>query len=231
MVNQKLRRFLPWCKPAGEPKLAAQNNQDAPTQEQACNPFPVFPPPPPREILQNRDYYANSVRFRKFAAPERETEDKPLFALYRLYEHIVLDNNIGMRNELELFWWKPWPVADIPDPQDQDQDQREPERYAVLSCIPALLVESFNQRIDMGLRREEPHSILSPEEQQRWAATPRIYETLPTWTRHVAPLPRTLCIPHSISDEPQLDGLDDPRASVPFREKNILLWKPHIHFL
>lgn len=154
-------------------------------------------------------------------------EDKPLCALYRIYEHIVLDNNIGMRNELELFWWTRWPTADIPDPGEED----EPERYAVLSCIPALLVESFNQRIDMGLRREEPHSVLSRKEQSQWAATPKKYESVPDWTRTVPVLDEMLYIPHTIPGETQLESLDDPRASRPFKDKNILLWHPHIHFI
>lgn len=154
-------------------------------------------------------------------------EDKPLYALYHIYEHIVLDNNIGMRNELELFWWTRLPVSDIPDPEDQT----DRERYAVLSCIPPLLVESFNQRIDMGLRREEPHSVLSLEEQLQWAATPKNYESVPKWAQTVPALGETLHMPQTIPGEEQLQGLDDLRASQPFKDKNVVLWRPRIHFL
>lgn len=118
-------------------------------------------------------------------------------------------------------------MTDISDPGEQG----EAERYAVLSCIPALLVESFNQRIDLGLRREEPHSVLSLEEQLEWAKTPKQYETVPDWTKAVPPLEETLHLPHAIPDEIQLQGLDDPRVSPPFKDKNILLWRPHIHFV
>ncbi|KAF1988748.1 hypothetical protein K402DRAFT_411293 [Aulographum hederae CBS 113979] len=190
------------------------------------NLYPTFPPPPPRSLILHRDEHLEALRKRSFAAPEGEMEDKPLFVLYRLYEHILLDNNIGMRNEIEAFWWTQIPVADIPDPRDVD----EPQRYVVLSCIPALLVESFNQRIEMGLRREA-HSFMSQEEREAFAATPKVLETVPSWTGEVAPLEETLVVPHHMDGETQLEALDDQRASAPFREKNILLWHPHIHFI
>lgn len=146
--------------------------------------------------------------------------------LYRLYEHILLDNNIGMRNEIEAFWWTKIPVSDIPDPQDE----ADPERYGVLSCIPALLVESFNQRIEMGLRREA-HSFMSQEERDAWATTPKVLQTVPAWSMKVAPLKSMLYIPHYMDGRTQLETLDDKRASPAFKEKNILIWNPHTHFI
>jgi hypothetical protein len=143
-----------------------------------------------------------------------------------LYEHIVLDNNIGMRNEIESFWWKKWPVKDIPDPLDE----HEPERYAVLACIPPLLVESFNKRTELGLRRDA-HSIMSVEERQAFAATPKVLESAPSWTSRVKPLERTLHIPHTIARETQLVSLDDKKQSPAFKAKNIMIWQPHIHFI
>lgn len=75
--------------------------------------------PSPLFLHQRQKSSSNIARsikpVRKYAAPKGKMEDKPLYALYRIYEHIMLDNNIGMRNELELFWWTRWPVADIPD--------------------------------------------------------------------------------------------------------------------
>lgn len=188
--------------------------------------FPIFPPASPRQLINDRDKHLKALRKRRFAGPEGEMEDKPIFVLYRLYEQILLDNNIGMRNEIEAFWWTKIPVSEIPDPQDEN----EPERYAVLSCIPALLVESFNQRIEMGLRREA-HSFMSVEERQAWAATPKVLETVPTWTAGVAPLKEMLYIPHYMDGETQLETLDDKRASSSFKQKNILIWHPHIHFM
>jgi hypothetical protein len=60
----------------------------------------------------------------------------------------------------------------------------------VLACIPGLIAESFNERINLGLRREEPSAILSLEEQLFslfWAFTPKPYEEEPAWTEKVPP--------------------------------------------
>lgn len=51
-----------------------------------------------------------------------------------------------MRNELELFWWTRWPVADNPHRGEKVDRQA----CAVLLRIPSLPVESVNQRIDKG---------------------------------------------------------------------------------
>ena len=205
------------------------SNEDAESvSQEGFGPFayPTFPPPPPSEILSRRDFYLDVIRGRRYGAPSGEMEDKPLYALYRIYEQIILDNNNGIRNELEAFWWKPWPVSDIEDPNDDG----EPERYAVFACIPALLVEAFNGRIDLGLRREG-QPIMNQDERQKLAKTPKAYETVPTWTKDVQPLEQTLHIPHSMQTYAQLESLDDERASAPFKEKNILFWHPHIHFV
>lgn len=153
--------------------------------------FPSWPPPEPRELISRRDFHLNRLRHRRYRAPPGVFTDTPLYALYRLYEWLLLDHTVNLRNELEVFWWARWPVSSIPDPGDQS----DPERYAVLSCIPSLLVESFNERIRMGLRREEPHSILSIEEQLAWAASPQKLETVPEWTRNVPPLESIFHIP------------------------------------
>ncbi|KAF5017584.1 hypothetical protein F66182_10474 [Fusarium sp. NRRL 66182] len=189
--------------------------------------FPHWPPPNPREILSQRDAYRDRMRHRKYRAPKGVFQDSSLYALYRIYEWIMAGHTINMRNELELFWWHQGSVSTIPDPGEQG----DPERYAVLSCIPALLVESFNERQRLGMRREEPHSILSIEEQLHWASTPVVLETEPPWTKDVAPLDTVLNIPHDESYGPQLTSLDDPKASVAFKKKNILMMEPHIHFV
>ncbi|PGH15835.1 hypothetical protein AJ79_02216 [Helicocarpus griseus UAMH5409] len=216
-----------WKKLFRRKKSPSPTPPATPSPTETFDPFRIFPPPTPDELIRNRDAYTEQLIHRKFIAPRGEMEDKPLYALYRLYEYIVLDNNIDMRNELETFWWSRWTVADIPDPGEQG----EPARYAVLSCIPHLLVESFNRRIDMGLRREEPSSILSTEEQMEWAATPKKYESVPEWARRVPPVEAVLKIPHTMDGKTQIEEFEDERASLPFKEKNILLWHPHIHFL
>ena len=105
--------------------------------------------------------------------PRTTKEDNPLFALYRLYKHVVLNDNIGLRNELEYFFYARWPVNSTPDPADC-----YPSRYAVLSAIPALLVESFNERIKLDLpRKADP--IISREELEQYQKEERIWESVP----------------------------------------------------
>ncbi|TLD07824.1 hypothetical protein PgNI_10154 [Pyricularia grisea] len=123
-----------------------------------------------------------------------------------------------MRNELEMFWWARWPVSSIPDPGEDG----DPERYAVLACITALIVESFNERNKLGLRRAEPHSILSLEEQLAWAATPEVRETEPAWTSNARPLSRVLYIPTGDDNGEEITNLEDPKACPAFKKKNIL---------
>ena len=105
--------------------------------------------PPPRHLLANRVVYEIPLLNRGRIEPDGDT---PLAALYRIYEHIVLDQHIEVRNEIEAFWYHAdWAVRDLPDPRDP-----HPERYACLACIPALLCLAFNKRIELGLPRDAP---------------------------------------------------------------------------
>lgn len=153
-------------------------------------------------------------------------EDIPTFALYRIYEYILADDTIGMRNELEYFWWKPWRVCEIPDPEDDSA-----ERYAVLSCIPALLVEAFNERLDLGLRREG-HAIMSYDERLALAkSVSKTLEISPGWTNRVPALESTLEIPRASESGRLPSSFNDHEACQIFRAKNILIHQLHIHFV
>lgn len=209
-------------KPSSTERLKEENAKQEGGEELL---FPSWPPPGPRELISRRDFHLSRLHRQRYRAPEGVFTDTPLYALYRLYEWLLLDHTVNLRNELEVLWWTRWPVSSIPDPGDQD----DPERYAVLSCIPALVVESFNERNRIGLRREEPHSILSIEEQLAWAASPVKLETVPEWTRNVPPLKSVLHIPLGEAGTPPLIGMDEPDPA--FKEKNILMPKPHIHFI
>ena len=136
---------------------------------------------------------------------------------------MVLNDNIGLRNEIEYFWYAKWPVASIPDPKESSAS-----RYAVLSAIPALLVESFNKRIELGLPRKAD-AIISREELEQYQKEDKIFESVPVWTNQVARLEETLVIPHD-NDE-ILKSFEDERASAQLAAKNILHWQPHIHFV
>jgi hypothetical protein len=77
------------------------------------------------------------------------TEETPLACLYRMYQDVVLDDNIGLRNEIEYFFYhSKWSVSSISDPKDNDS-----ARYAILAVLPELLVVAFNRLIERGLSR------------------------------------------------------------------------------
>lgn len=110
------------------------------------------------DIIGNRAEYWHSITIRKFGGPQGCFQDTPLFALYRLYEFVVMDRVLEYRNTLEAFWRRrEWAVQDIPDPCDSD-----PERYAFLAGCTYLLARSFNERVKLGLRRDNP-PLITPE--------------------------------------------------------------------
>lgn len=113
---------------------------------------PVFPPPPPEEIVAHRSDYITKLRLRKYRIPETAPADTPLFTLYRLYEFLIVDHVARYRNQLEYFWRQSdWAVSDICDSKDDN-----PTRYAFLACITALLFRSFNEKVGQGQSRNAP---------------------------------------------------------------------------
>lgn len=181
-------------------------------------------PPSPRVILDYRAEYEVIIYERESI---RDKCDTSLACLYRLYEHIMLDQNLEMRNHLEYLWFRRWPVFEIPDPCDDD-----PERAAVLACIPSLLVLAFNARIEMGLPRHAP-AIITDEMIEKWRAEPRKYESEPTWAAAMPTLKETLAIPHwdrAMYNFVALPSFESEKASQEFKRKNILIWQPHIYF-
>ncbi|KAL4936656.1 hypothetical protein BDV06DRAFT_89228 [Aspergillus oleicola] len=169
-----------------------------------------------------RERLCQRLSQRLWRTPKDEPEETPLFSLYRLYERIVLNDNIGMRNEIEYLFYAKWPVVSIPDPQDSSVS-----RYAVLSTIPTLLVESFNERIRTGLPRKADPTVTREELEQYQEE--RIWETIPEWTKQVPALKETLLIPHE--DDEVLPSFEDERARPQLAAKNILHWQPNIHFI
>ena len=208
--------------------------KNAPTQEMLLVPkewieYPKAVPPPPDEMLLQREIYEVALQQRRYK-PRPGSEDTPLRTLYRLYEAIVLDSNINLRNEIEYFFRRhDWAVHDIPDPIDPD-----PKRYAILACIPCLLVDAFNHNIDLGLPRDAP-AIMTDDEIAEVRSRPKVHERVPDWTSKVAALEQTLVLPHyetqTGNEIGYLTRLDDERASKEFKAKNILVWSHHIYFI
>lgn len=188
--------------------------------------YPTFPPLPPRDLFQDPINQFNKIAARKFGGPQGEYEDKPLYALYRFYEFVVLDRVTNYRNCLEAFWrQRNWPVHEIPDPQDPD-----PERYAFLAGCTYLIVRAFNARVKLGLDRSMP-SLITPDEAEELRNRPhhlRNYEKVPEWAEKAAPLEEMLVVPTHEGEV--LTGREDKRADPDFLRKGILLWTPHIFF-
>lgn len=58
---------------------------------------PAFPQPPHKKYWQK-------VSIRKYGTPRGEFEDSSLYALYRIYEYIVLVKLFAYRSNLEWYW-------------------------------------------------------------------------------------------------------------------------------
>lgn len=183
------------------------------------------PPPPPQELLANRETYEIPLLDRRIDG----RLDHPIAALYRIYEHLILDQHIELRNEFEAFWYhNTWLICDLTDPRDLDA-----QRYACLACIAALLCTAFNRRIGLGLPRDAP-PIFTHEMLDEWRAQERRIEEAPQWASAVPAVSDTLSIPHwdnDVRDFVTLTGFEDPSCSKEFAAKNILIRQPHIHFI
>ena len=173
--------------------------------------FPVNPTPPPENILHNRELYEEALYQRHFLPhPRRQNADTALCNLRRLYEAIILDWNMGIRNEIEYFFRRAHRlVHEIPDPKDKD-----PARYATLASIPHLLVDSFNHNVELGLHRDAP-TIMTDDEVDELRARKKVFERVPYWVHTVPPLQHTLRIPQYIDadmeDMNAFEAEDDER--------------------
>jgi hypothetical protein len=188
--------------------------------------YPTFPPLSPRILLRDPAHHIDRLANRKFGAPKGECEGKPLYALYRFYEFVVLDSVQNYRSCLAAFWRrKDWPVHEFPDPRDPD-----PERYAFLAGCTYLMVRAFNARVKLGLDRNMP-SILTNDQVEELRNRPdhlRNYEKVPEWAEKLPPLEELLVVPTREGEV--LYGREDERADPDFLAKGILLWTPHVHF-
>lgn len=110
--------------------------------------------------------------------------DTSLSSLYRLYEDLCANDLIMMGYECEYFFFHnehSWRLSEISDPSDPD-----PVRYAILASMVDALVDAFNWRLELGLRRDK-----SIDESDR-RATNFKREEVPSWTAAVRALEETL---------------------------------------
>jgi len=188
-------------------------------------------PPTIKDLLDKREEYeklfptTGSARWRVSRRPglSFSAKDSASASFYRIYQFIILGQNIQMRNELEYFCCRhpDWAIESLPDPADH----AEPSRYAALAAITHLMCDSFNRRIELGLPRDAPPIV---EDWEELARRPKVLERVPSWADKVAPLPAILYIPnaegHTIQE-------DDPEVCPPFKKLNIIISQPHVHFI
>lgn len=162
-------------------------------------PFPWYLPIPPqlpvsalledRGIIMRRKMFDVSYTELRFV-PLFCMRDTPLRALYRLYEcTCTVSENETMEEGMYIFHRQPqWRIKDISDPKDSD-----PLRYAILASLTETMVEAFNYKIKLGLRRgitnEKPLLIASFAKE-----SDPPYEEPPPWCATVGPLQDALIL-------------------------------------
>lgn len=160
--------------------------------------------------------------------------DTPSASFYRIYTFFVLHDNIAFRNELEYFCRShpEWPVSSLPLPCTSNDDgpglndsHDEVVRYTILAVLARLMCDAFNRRVELGLPRDAPAIIEDFEELQ---ARRKVYEEVPDWARRVQPLREKVFIPNGEGREL---GEDDEDVSKEFKDMNIIVQMPHIHFV
>lgn len=130
--------------------------------------------------------------------------DTPLSSLCRLYEDLCSNDLIMMGYECDYFFFhneRHWKLSRIPDPKDPD-----PTRYAILASMVEALVDAFNWRLQLGLRRDKSMD----ESEQRTTNFDR--EEAPVWAAIVKPLPGTL----------HLDKIEQGSPDQFFLKRNIM---------
>ena len=182
--------------------------------------FPLPKPVPPHQIAENVDlYYRRHPNIRNLQCiPIWESRDTPLRSLYRLYEIFMTGEYALLGLETEYFWHqsgRKWGLGQLPDPRDLD-----PVRYALLACITEELVEAFNWRLGLGMRRKGP---AVEREHGRDPYPPFIPEVLPSWTQNVLPIEADMLrnLPPTMVGKGNLI-LEENGSSKVFAKRNIV---------
>ena len=139
----------------------------------------------------------------QFEIPLFRARDTSLRSLYRLHDDICAGNLLLMGYECEYMFRqgsKRWLISQIPDPKDSD-----PVRYAVLASLVEALVDVFNWRLELGIRRGG-----LPCDQSEGRATNFVREAIPMWTQTVP------AIDHRV------DLIDHKREPGAIPDKNFL---------
>ncbi|OGM47867.1 hypothetical protein ABOM_003314 [Aspergillus bombycis] len=116
--------------------------------------------------------------------PIFRARDTPLRSLYRLFEDLCASEFIMLGYECRYFFFHSephWELACISDPRDE-----YPIRYAILASMVEVLVDAFNARLELGIRRD---NTTDPSEQQ---GSNFAREEAPSWPSKIATLEKAL---------------------------------------
>lgn len=164
--------------------------------------FPTALPPPPREIRSYPEQaYMDTHHARLFElrlVPIWQWRDTPQRSFFRLYEAFCAGDDACISYETEYFWkrsepeWQPCLLAD-----PRDYGCADPEQYAVLASLAEDLVDAFNWRLELGLRRDGEHTYRRIDAGR--VPTPFEPATCPPWAKRVPRLDERLIL-HELPD-------------------------------
>ncbi|KAM3541041.1 hypothetical protein ARSEF1564_006027 [Beauveria bassiana] len=172
-------------------------------------PFPAWKfaaelPPPPRRVDPDAvDRRAHDLQLLRIM-PLWRSRDTPLRALYRIYEAVCARDGNLIASETQYFWRQTgWPTAGIPEPPACENE----EQYAVMAATAETLVDCFNWRLQLGLRRNDgPFTNVYKE------PPPSSPEAYPSWTLTAGKLPEKLIL-----------GTRTTYIESPFHRRNIYI--------
>ncbi|XWW96269.1 hypothetical protein V2A60_004242 [Cordyceps javanica] len=171
-------------------------------------PFPTWKftaelPPPPQRVAADPeavDRRAHDLQLLRIM-PLWRSRDTPLRTLYRICEAVCARDGDLVASETQYFWRQTgWATADIPDPACEDEEQ-----YAVMAATVETLVECFNWRLELGLRRGDPPFTNIYRE-----PPPASPKACPSWTATVGALSEKLFL-----------GKGRTYVESPFHRRNI----------
>ena len=134
--------------------------------------------------------------------------DTPQRSFCRMYENFSAEQGVLLGYETEYFFKHrdpAWALHLLPDPCDDD-----PERYAVIASLLEDLVDAFNWRLELGLRRGAPMVDRADD----GTRAPFVAERCPEWVHKVPPLKKRLVLHDPIV---LIDTVEDP-----YRNRNIV---------
>ena len=147
--------------------------------------------PAPLDPLEIRDfpdivhqrYYVEENYWRLRSFPLFRLRDTSLRSLYRLHDCLCADHQNYIMLESDYFWRQAhWRIKDMPDPRDPN-----PVRYAILASLLESMVEAYNWKIKLGLRRGV--GVTNKEQDKTFREDPNMpFEEVPSWALLVPPV-------------------------------------------